>query len=298
MSWDLKGDLYAHDPAIIRQNGVWYAFYTGSGIKVKRSEDGTNWVHDGQVFRSTPRWAKEMVPNAGSSIWAPDIFHYKGRFYLFYSVSTFGKNTSVIGLAVNETLDRKDPNYEWKDMGLVIESGPGDFYNCIDPNFTVDKQGNPWLVFGSFWSGIKLLPLDKKTLLIREGADMTALAYRPGSNAVEAPYLIYRKGFYYLFISFDSCCRGVESTYKIAVGRSSIITGPYYDRSGSSLLEGGGSVLKEGDERWKGPGHCGVYTERNASILYFHAYDALDAGNPALRIENIYWTTDGWPELH
>jgi len=295
--WNLQGDLYAHDPTLIRQDGIWYAFYTGRGIKVKRSEDGITWTHYGQVFKNTPEWAKDRVPNASSSIWAPDIFHYKGKFYLFYSVSSFGRNTSVIGLAVNETLDKKDSDYEWQDLGLVIESRPGDPYNCIDPNFVLDKKGKPWLAFGSFWSGIKLAPLDSQPPVLKEGAEMKSLAFRPGSNAVEAPYIIYRKGFYYLFVSFDSCCRGVESTYKIAVGRSREITGPYVDTRGRRLLDGGGSIIKRGDPRWKGPGHNGVYTEKGESIIYYHAYDALNSGNPTLRIQNILWNKEGWPEL-
>ena len=262
---------------------------------MKRSEDGQNWTHYGQVFKKTPPWARDLIPNASTSIWAPDISLFRGKYYLFYSVSSFGRNNSVIGLAVNRTLDKNDPHYEWEDLGLIIESGPGDPYNCIDPNLIVDEQGKPWLAFGSFWSGIKLTPLDRSRTRIKKEDEILPIAYRPGSNAVEAPFLIFHEGFYYLFVSFDSCCQGVSSSYKIAVGRSRKVTGIYTDKEGISLLDGGGTILKSGGIRWKGPGHCGVMFQENQWILYYHAYDAEYNGFATLRIEPLLWDDEGWP---
>jgi len=295
--WELEGDLAAHDPSLIRSADGWFIFYTGSGIKVKHSVDGINWSHYGQVFRKPPGWIKEKIENVSTSIWAPDINYYRGKYYLFYSASTFGRNNSVIGLAVNSTLDKEDKDYKWQDLGPVIESGAGDSYNCIDPNLVIDRKGNPWLSFGSFWTGIKITPLDKKTLKVLDDKNLFPIAFRPGSNAVEAPYIIYREGYYYQFISFDSCCRGVNSTYNIVVGRSKEVNGQYTDKSGKSLLDGGGTLLKESDERWIGPGHCGVYTSSGTSILYHHAYDAQNNGFATLRIESLFWDDEGWPVL-
>ncbi|MGL1892981.1 MAG: family 43 glycosylhydrolase [Spirochaetaceae bacterium] len=297
IDWELTGDLSAHDPVVIRQKDTWYAFYTGSGMKMKSSKDGKNWSHYGQVIKKTPQWAKDLVPGSTSNIWAPDISYYNGRYNLFYSVSTFGKNRSVIGLLTNKTLDKKSPDYKWHDMGLVVGSTISDNYNCIDPNFIVDQEGETWLSFGSFWGGLKLVKLDKKSLKPKEGSSLISIASRPSSTAVEAPFIIYNNGYYYLFVSFDSCCKGVRSTYKIAVGRSFSIDGEYFDKSGKSMLNGGGTVIKKADERWKGPGHNAVYKYDNESILIYHAYDNENNGVATLRIDYINWDEEGWPYL-
>ena len=296
-SWELSGDVGAHDPVIIKEGNRWYIFYTGVGLKMKYSDDGSHWTDYGGIFNMNPRWFKEYVPNAGESIWAPDISYYKGTYYLYYSVSTFGKNTSVIGLASNKTLDPDSPDYEWKDLGAVISSDSSKDYNCIDPNMIVDKDGQPWLSFGSFWSGIKMVKLDPATMKPAPDPQLHAIAARPGNTAIEAPHIVYRDGWYYHFISFDFCCKKADSNYKIMAGRSKSITGPYLDKEGKSMLEGGGTLIDAGDNRWKGPGHCAVYLSGESAILVNHAYDALNNGTATLQIRPLYWDEEGWPYL-
>lgn len=105
-----------------------------------------------------------------------------------------------------------------------------------------------------------------------------------------------RKGaYFYLFVSFDFCCRGVESDYNIRVGRSESVTGPYIDRDGKAMLDGGGTLLLSGSKRWRGPGHNGIYTDSTTDWLVYHAYDADQIGISKLRIEALVWDADGWP---
>lgn len=299
MNWDLKGDLWAHDPVLAKEGSRWYVFHTGNGIQIKSSEDGANWKQEGPIFTSLPEWSKEYVPEKEEeSIWAPDIYFHNGIYYIYYSVSTFGKNTSAIGLVTNTTLNPENPEYEWKDRGHVIHSTEADDFNAIDANLIFDQEGQPWLNFGSFWSGIKLIQLDPVTMKIAEGAELLSISSRTEQpNTIEAPFIEYRNGLYYQFVSFDFCCRGVESTYKIVVGRSENITGPYTDKNGISMMEGGGTLIDAGDDRWIGPGHCAVYSSNNSSILVNHAYDSLKKGKPALQIRPLYWDNEGWPHL-
>ena len=49
-------------------------------------------------------------------------------------------------------------------------------------------------------------------------------------QAIEAPFIVHRGGYFYLFTSFDLCCRGIKSTYRTVVGRAKSITGPYVDQ--------------------------------------------------------------------
>ena len=299
MVWDLKGDLIAHDPVLAKEGNKWYAFHTGEGIQVKSSDDGIHWKQEKPIFSALPGWAKQYVPEkTEESIWAPDISFYNGTYYLYYSVSTFGKNTSAIGLVTNTSLDPDSPEYGWEDQGYVIHSAATDQYNAIDANLIMDQEGNPWLNFGSFWSGIKLIRLDPETMKPASGAELMTIASRMEEpNTIEAPFIIHRNGFYYQFVSFDFCCRGTESTYKIAVGRSKNIAGPYEDRNGVSMLRGGGTVIDAGCDRWIGPGHCAVYFSGDSSILVNHAYDSLLEGKPHLQIRPLYWDDEGWPSL-
>lgn len=294
---ELLGNISpVHDPCIIKEDDTYYVFCTGAWLPIRTSKDLIEWDLIGYVFRGLPPWAREAIPRA-DSIWAPDISYFNDRYHLYYSVSTFGSNRSVIGLATNVTLNRDSPDYEWVDEGLVVETHPTDDYNAIDANLVMDADGVPWLAFGSHWSGIKMRRLDPETgKPSNEDDTLYSLASRAEHpRAVEAPFIIARDGLYYLFVSFDQCCRGVVSTYRVMVGRSEQVTGPYVDRDGVPMLEGGGTQVTFETDRWRGPGHNAVLQDGDQDYLVFHAYDARRVGMPTLRIAPITWDEDGWP---
>jgi arabinan endo-1,5-alpha-L-arabinosidase len=301
MPLELTGAIRrVHDPVIMKDEDTYYVFCTGSGIPVRKSTDLIDWkiAFPAIVLSATPAWAREMIPGQ-NDIWAPDISYYNGKYHLYYAVSTFGKNRSVIGLATNTTLNSKTDGYKWVDEGLILESVEADNYNCIDPNLIVDVDGIPWLAFGSFWSGIKMRRLDYETgKLSDEDQTLYSLARRTVNyGAVEAPFIIRKGDFYYLFVSFDFCCRGADSTYYVAVGRSENITGPYVDRDGVEMLDGGGTQVTFPTERWRGPGHNAVLQENGVEYIVYHAYDAENQGVPTLRIDLLVWDADGWPSI-
>jgi len=298
MDWSIDGELSVHDPVITREDGKWYIFCTGEGILMRASEDGRIWKDAGWVFIDYPDWFSEYVPGNVESIWAPDVVKFGDWYYLYYSVSTFGKNTSVIGLARSKSVNPDSPDYGWEDLGPVLHSTAADNYNCIDPNVAVDENGWPWLSFGSFWSGIKLVKLNPETMKPLEEETLQSIATRGDAlNAIEAPFIVRRGGYYYLFVSFDLCCSGVDSTYNIRVGRSESIEGPYVDKDGVSLLEGGGTLIDSSSDAFKGPGHCAVYLSGETAILVSHAYSVVRGGSPVLRIKPLYFDAEGWPTL-
>jgi arabinan endo-1,5-alpha-L-arabinosidase len=241
-------------------------------------------------------------------LWAPDISYFQGKYHLYYAYSAFGVNTSGIALATNETLDPENPNYHWPDEGLVLKSTRDDNFNAIDPNIVLDENGQPWLSFGSFWGGIKMRRIDPATGK-PPAADPTiySLAARvmpadpdppkPGLpadwQAIEAPFVVHPGDFYYLFVSFDLCCRGTKSNYRTMVGRSRQITGPYVDAGGKAMLEGGGTQLLVANGRWLGPGGESILQRPEGDVIVFHAYDAV-TGKPALQISTLTWQND-WP---
>ena len=298
---ELTGNISpVHDPAIIKAGDRYYVFCTATGIEVRRSSDLLSWrmALPPVVFGGPPYWTRESFPYA-ANIWAPDISYYNDKFHLYYAVSTFGSNRSVIGLATNTTLDREEEGFQWVDEGLVIESQLSDNYNCIDPNLIIDAEGVPWLAFGSFWSGIKMRRIDYETGMLSEEDDtLYSLATRRVNHgAVEAPFIIRKNDFYYLFVSFDQCCQGVNSTYRVMVGRSEAVTGPYVDRDGVEMLSGGGTQVTFPTERWKGPGHNAILQEEDVDYIVYHAYDAENNGAPTLRIDQLAWDEDGWPSI-
>lgn len=298
---ELKGDVgQVHDPTIIKDGDTFYLFSTRAGIAVRCSKDLVEWRLCGDVFAHLPGWAVTDVPGL-RGIWAPDISYFNGRYHLYYSASTFGSNHSSIGLAINQTLDPTSSKYRWEDQGKIISSVKTDDWNAIDPNIVLDEQGEPWLSFGSFWSGIKMRKIDKATgKLSTTDTKLYSLASRPRSadlpGAIEAPAIVRRNGYYYLFVSFDFCCRGVESTYNIRVGRAKQVTGPYVDREGRDMMAEGGTLVISGGKRWRGPGHCTILRVQNEDKLVYHAYDANARGVSTLRIKTINWEAD-WPTV-
>ncbi|MHB8900094.1 MAG: arabinan endo-1,5-alpha-L-arabinosidase [Thermoguttaceae bacterium] len=296
LTWGQVGDIYqVHDPAIAEQDGRYYVFGTGRGIPFWQSDDLYHWRRAGRVLDRMPDWAAEHVPTARDH-WAPDISFFAGEYHLYYAVSEFGTQRSVIGLATNKTLDPANADYRWVDRGPVIRTTPDkDQYNAIDGQAVVDHEGRLWLALGSFWSGIKLIELDPRTGKVMEGAKMFSLASRPEEKAVEAPYIVRHGGFYYLFVSFDQCCRGVDSTYNLRVGRSAEIAGPYADDRGRSMLEGGGRVVLDRDGSCIGPGHNSVLCQPGRQWLVHHYYDGEHGGLRRLQIRPLTWSDDGWP---
>jgi arabinan endo-1,5-alpha-L-arabinosidase len=303
----MSGDFWpVHDPCIIKWRGLYHLFCTsqlkdGAGLLPWRtSRDLVTWERRGSVFETLPEWAQRAIPGTGG-LWAPDIAFFNNAFHLYYSVSTFGSNRSAIGLVTTASLDPAAPQFGWQDRGLVLESNRGDDFNAIDPNHIVDRDGNHWLALGSFWTGIKLFPLDTATGKPRPGdARRYSLASRPvpdkAPGAIEAPFLIERDGYYYLFVSFDYCCRGASSSYYMVVGRSKKITGPYAGRDGKKMTEGYGTVLLQGNRNFRGPGHNAILRDGEQDYLVYHAYDTQHDGRPTLRISPIAWT-DGWPTV-
>ncbi len=283
--WPLSGNLGTHDPTIMYENGRWYEFQTGPGIFRKVSNDGFRWEPLPSVLPNGLSWWRFYVPQQqGIDAWAPEVRAYNGRVWMYYSVSSFGSNNSIIGLLSASSLAADN----WRDEGLVVRSRTSDNFNAIDPDLVIDANNDPWLAYGSFWSGIKLTRLNPSTM--KPTGTVYSLANRSGG--IEAPTVVYRNGYYYLFVSVGRCCDGVNSTYQIRYGRSRNITGPYLDKSGNDMRNGGGSLLDAGNDRWIGPGGQDI---SGTNVIARHAYDATDNGAPKLLISNLNWTSDNWP---
>ncbi|MET9757743.1 arabinan endo-1,5-alpha-L-arabinosidase [Streptomyces sp. NPDC006372] len=287
----VTGDVVTHDPSMIRTSSGQYLLYaTGGGIANKTSADRTAFRNGADAFAGRPSWWRNYssVPEA----WAPDISYQGGKYLMYYSVSKFGSNTSAIGLATSST---GQPG-SWTDQGTVYTSNSASDFNAIDPNLFVNDDGKWWLSFGSWWTGIKMIQLNPSTgKQLSSNTTRYSLASRPtGTKAVEAPFIVKRGGYYYLFASYDTCCAGTSSTYKVKVGRASSVTGPYRDRNGVDLMNNGGTPVLESHGSVIGPGGQSIMKDADGDLIVYHYYDGNDNGTPKLGINLLNWSS-GWP---
>jgi arabinan endo-1,5-alpha-L-arabinosidase len=298
----LTGNIAIHDPTIAVLDDGFASFATGvegardgGQIRTKTSPDGIDWQEAGAIPGKMPQWVIDEMGFTPKNIWAPSVTEHDGTHYMYYSVSSFGKNDSVIGLMTNDDLKAATPTEGWEDQGLVLRSHQGDDFNAIDP-FRIDSGERAWLTYGSYWQGIRLVEIDPVSGMVLEGAEAQFIAGRNG-GAIEAPAILEHEGKFYLFVSFDACCRGIASTYRIMVGRADAIEGPYLDQDGKPMLEGGGTELVATQGRFIGPGGQEVFLRDGEPWLVFHFYNQLQGGTPNLYLAPLEWSEDGWPEI-
>ena len=203
-SW---GALHVHDPSLIKHNGSYWSFTTHDlvGIGKAPTLDGY-WEHAGSVLQG-----ESIIPLPGrNDTWAPDVHKVNDTFYLYYSVSTFGSQTSAIGLATSKTLEAGS----WTDHGSVLQTGanvsviPFNITNGIDPNLFVDpKSGQPYLIYGSFFADIWQVPLTRNLSAVSDPAQAVQLSEDPnGTRPEEGSFMSFHNNWYYLWFSHGICC--------------------------------------------------------------------------------------------
>lgn len=286
----VSGATATHDPTMVKTPaGTYIVAQTGNNIPLSTSTDRTAFRAAGVAFPNGAPWTTAYT-GGSASLWAPDISYHNGQYYLYYSASTFGSNRSAIFLATSPT----GASGSWTNRGLVVESTTSSNFNAIDPNLIVDDAGRWWLNFGSFWSGLQQIELNPATGL-RSGTSMRLIAGRNG-GAIEAPYMFKHGSYYYLWVSFDRCCQGAASTYRIMVGRSTSPNGPFVDRNGVAMTSGGGTQVLAGHGSIHGPGHQAVLADTDAEVLVYHYY--ADNGRSLLGLNLLGYDAAGWPFVY
>lgn len=307
----LSGSLGTHDPAIIEANGVYYRFDTGYLIPSFTSTNLTNWTNAGSVYSAQsypPGWLADFRSDHGWTSaanrdpWAPDVAYFGGKYHLYSSNSLFfGDNISCISHLTKTDI----ASGSWEDHGPVVCTNGSENFNAIDPEVEVDEDGTPWLAFGSFWSAaIQAIELDQNG--DRVGTDFHHLAH---ASSIEGPTLVRRCGYYYLFVTHGLCCPNETEAarninvidYRTVVGRSQNILGPYVDKNGTPLTQGGGTLMVEGSNTsgvnspYAAAGHGDVFV---AGDMFYHAYHAYPYDRTPyaeLRIVEMPFDEEGWP---
>ena len=281
-------------------------------IPMLRSVDLVNWTYIGDAFSDRPSYA---APTAG--IWAPEIDYFDGTYYLFFGVTDVKDEVSGepncggdggIGVA---TSDSPAGPWVYHDE-LVVEprrGGPGcNFFWTFDPEVIQAQDpahaGEHYIYYGSYYGGIQVRQLDLDTL--SAPADTAVQITIP--NRYEGSEVVYKDGYYYLFVSATNCCNGPLTGYAVFAGRSESPEGPFLDREGVALLAAGvvgTPVIKLNGNRWVGLGHNEVFQDREGQWwTVYHAVDRndpyfADAGNFTKRpvlLDPIDWI-NGWPTV-
>jgi arabinan endo-1,5-alpha-L-arabinosidase len=284
-----------HDPTLFKHGNTFYVFSTGSrneddpgGIFAHRSTGSLAgpWESLGSI--PLPKWTRGYEV---AHLWAPHVVASAGTFYLYYAASSFGTNRSAIGLATTKTPGDLD---SWVDHGKILTSKEGDDYNAIDPQ--VLQAGGQWyILYGSFWTGIKMQRLTDMRTVTGPRISLASNTADP-ANAIENPQLFQHGKYWYLAASWDFCCRGVDSTYKVVVGRSASPTGPFVDADSVPMTAGGGTILldRRGDQI--GPGALDILDHDNRLYAVHHYYDAAANGTIRMQIREVEWRDD-WPHF-
>ncbi|KAL1652061.1 hypothetical protein SLS58_000185 [Diplodia intermedia] len=285
-----------HDPSIIRRSdGTYFRFSTGGKVAVHTAPDITGpWTYQGAALPD----GSSIDLDGSDDLWAPSVHLVGSLYYLYYSVSTFGSQSSAIGLARSSTMDVGS----WTDVGSTgIKSDSTKPYNAIDPAL-IEADGSYLLTFGSFWKDLYQVPM-KGTPTAASGSAYQ-VAYDASNTAIEGAFIFKYGSYYYLFYSKGTCC-GYDTSrpatgdeYKILVCRSSSATGGFVDASGTSCTSGGGTMVLESHGTVYGPGGQGVYDDPTyGPILYYHYVDTTIGYSDGQK--QFGWNTidfsSGWP---
>ena len=290
------------DPTILRAADGWfYAYGTENDwsvgihriVPIIKSKNLKKWEYVTDAFATKPAW------KTAGGVWAPDVTFVKSKYYMYYSVSTWGDANPGIGMAIADL-----PFGPFVDQGKVFDAQSIGVANSIDPFFIqtgVGRNNKSYLFWGSF-QGIygTELSADFKTAV--------GTKFKIAGNAFEATYIQEKNGKFYFFGSSGSCCEGAQSQYHVSVAMASDIKGPYLDQAGNDIIKDGqeGTLFLSGstDWGWVGPGHnAEVVTDDRGNDFFI--YHAIEVKNPLLpggatrrplMMDPIKWLNE-WPSI-
>jgi arabinan endo-1,5-alpha-L-arabinosidase len=305
------------DPSIIYGNDKnWYAYCTSDYISNKdirvhflpiiRSHDLIHWRYVHDVFQSIPGW----LGTQAHYLWAPDIHHFNGKYYVYYASDNSSAGGPQIGVAT-----ASKPAGPWKDSGgPVVEAhappcapgcGADAKMSTLDPAVITDN-GQKYIFYGSFFGGVQARKLSADGFH-SDPASQTQIAI---DNHYEGPFVIKHGGYFYLFLSANNCCNGALTGYTVWVGRSQNVLGPYLDQDGNSVnssLPGGTPSIMQNGNKWVGAGHNAVFTDKAGKQWFL--YHAIDRTHPyvatgpplypnarQLMMDPLDWV-NGWPVM-
>ena len=290
----------AADPTVIRTDEGFYLYATQTNsywIPIYFSKDLVNWEFKRSAFRKATRPTEDVLPGGGA-FWAPEIRYINGKYVLYFSWAKWGDG-SISYTAVATSDSPVGDFLNAKPLLITDDFGS----NCID-QFYYEEDGKKYMFVGSF-NGIYVTELTDDGLSVKRGADGKPVLKKQVCGRAFEGTNIYKKGkYYYLFASINNCCpnNGMDSKYKVVVGRSENLLGPYVDRKGKDMLDNSWELVLEGDgETFFGPGHNSIIIPDDAGTdwMIYHSYVKENGavGGRLGMLDRVVWSADGWPTI-
>ena len=290
----------AADPTVIRTDEGFYLYATQTNsywIPIYFSKDLVNWEFKRSAFRNATKPKPDVLPGGGA-FWAPEIRYINGKYVLYFSWAKWGDG-SISYTAVATSDSPVGDFLNAKPLLITDDFGS----NCID-QFYYEEDGKKYMFVGSF-NGIYVTELTDDGLSVKRGADGKPVLKKQVCGRAFEGTNIYKKGkYYYLFASINNCCpnNGMDSKYKVVVGRSENLLGPYVDRKGKDMLDNSWELVLEGDgETFFGPGHNSIIIPDDAGTdwMIYHSYVKENGavGGRLGMLDRVVWSADGWPTI-
>ncbi len=286
-----------HDPSIEYDatSGQWYIF--GSHTAFARTKNLINWTMFEKEGSSNAKYGAifaksgEYAARGGAgydikgNLWAPDVIYNKDMKKWCMYMSVNGSNFySSIAMATADSIEGPytyQGTVVWSGMTIPDDVAQTDYKkvtgttdvsrytsqgwwyygtNAIDPCVLYDKDGQLWMVYGSWFGGLFMLKLDNKTglrdysytyALDTNASDGVASDPYMGKRVSggyggtgEGPYIVWDKeaGYYYMYVSYCGL-NGTDgfSGYQMRLFRSKNVDGPYVDAKGNYAVRTSGS---------------------------------------------------------
>lgn len=267
------------DPSIVRVGEDYYmvnsSFMFFPCIPISHSRDLIHWETIGHAI-TNPDWARLKGLEGGRGYWAPDISYYEGRFYI---TATYRLNEGGLPQRMQMVTSSDRPEGPYCEPVFLEEEG-------IDPSIFSDVDGRRYMLLNR---GARIFEISKDGRQILSKPEL--LWYGQNKKATEGPHLLYKDGYYYLFMAEG----GTGMGHRITVARSRELMGVYESCPYNPILRqwddkrllqccGHGMPVDTPDGDWYMVYLCNRIGTSGHGFL----------GRETC-LDPIVWTSDGWP---
>ena len=222
---------YYPDPSVLRVDDDYYlinsSFTNFPGLPLFHSRDMATWTQISNVI-NRPSQANFQGLRSSRGIYAPDISHHQGTFYVV---------TTCVDCGGNMVMTATRPQGPWSEPVKLAFGG-------IDPSLFWDVDGKVYLVGNdapaekprydghrAIWvqefDPVALAVKGERTLLVNGGVDISA-----EPSWIEGPHIFRRNGFYYLIAAEG----GTGDNHSQVVFRSASVRGPFTPYPNNPIL--------------------------------------------------------------
>lgn len=267
------------DPSIVRVGEDYYmvnsSFVFFPCIPISHSRDLIHWELIGHAI-TNPDWARLKGLEGGRGYWAPDISWYEGKFYI---TATYRLNEGGMPQRLQMVTSSDKPEGPYCEPAFLEEEG-------IDPSIFTDLDGRRYMLLNR---GARIFEIsrDGRTIL----SEPKLLWYGQNKKASEGPHMLYKDGYYYLFMAEG----GTGMGHRITAARSRELMGVYESCPYNPILRqwddkrliqccGHGMPVETPDGDWYMVYLCNRISTSGYAIL-----------GRETSLDPIMWTADGWP---